>query len=612
MATPGGGREPVSDSETIEWEQHVLHYPLNGIDLHIAHYHHRTLGVSDVLAHRLVRCFLQGTDPVFARKVPFAGLHFDHPPARNIWHRLHPLWQDVQVLNKLLALHPGDELDVQNDVRPIAERTTVTCWSHRQCRHERRGPSRLVSEFVMDVLQRHYLETSHPEMEDWLSYWPVGFSEKGSPAWPHRPGRYEWSLLRHSGHRLCTEEREHTRKFHCARRVQHEYDLFSQSWLQQISRIGLSRHPSVKLGPARRPPPRTDVFAMTDRNRSGWPLHPLPVDRFPSSHARRTARMGFVAAFPLTSSTRRTRRSSSEPPPGSWTQGYLRRSCNEDCTHEFPAQGIYFYKASLSEILRRYRRRSLSRRNIKDMFHVPSWVGGSLPDENLHGRWNLPKPKMERHFAIGPETSDSDSECPLCNRHDHTKKNCKVSKPSHCKCGGKPKHLARNCQVQCSRQCRNPHPPGHPNKHPNAILCKSRCCMCGIRGRHNGKECRYKKCRCGGEHLGQDCLWNPTCKVKGCDRFHCGVHCRECGSSEKPFVIWRCEKCLENGRPVGSRADGEDEEGLNAKGRRNRRRWERKSERAKAKMEQASGAKEESEHSRSGVFGPITRNTTGA
>jgi hypothetical protein len=32
--------------------------------------------------------------------------------------------------------------------------------------------------------------------------------------------------------------------------------------------------------------------------------------------------------------------------------------------------------------------------------------------------------------------------------------------------------------------------------------------------------------------------------VSGCDRFHCGIHCRECGSTEKPFIGFRCTKCL--------------------------------------------------------------------
>ena len=88
--------------------------------------------------------------------------------------------------------------------------------------------------------------------------------------------------------------------------------------------------------------------------------------------------------------------------------------------------------------------------------------------------------------------------------------------------------------------------------------------MCGIRG-HSGKDCRQRKCRCGGVHLGQDCNWRPNCVAKGCGRYWCGLHCRDCGAKEKPLVGWRCWKCLGRPEPFSQ----------NEHGRRGRRRGRR-------------------------------------
>ncbi|KAK3985147.1 hypothetical protein QBC44DRAFT_335526 [Cladorrhinum sp. PSN332] len=109
-------------------------------------------------------------------------------------------------------------------------------------------------------------------------------------------------------------------------------------------------------------------------------------------------------------------------------------------------------------------------------------------------------------------------------------------------------HTADRCSVPCRRDCGNKHSTGS-FQHRNAMTCRSRCCMCGIRG-HSGKECRQKRCRCGEAHLGQDCGWNPTCRIQGCDRYLCGVHCQDCGSLERPFVGKRCWKCLGFAEPI--------------------------------------------------------------
>ncbi|KAK3903253.1 hypothetical protein C8A05DRAFT_43465 [Staphylotrichum tortipilum] len=152
-------------------------------------------------------------------------------------------------------------------------------------------------------------------------------------------------------------------------------------------------------------------------------------------------------------------------------------------------------------------------------------------------------------------------------RDPHLAPDCPVAPRNRCKCIAFPTlHTAAQCAVPCRRGCGNPAPPGSL-QHRNAMTCRARCCMCGLRG-HSGRECRLTRCRCGGAHLGQDCGWNPTCRVQGCNRFLCGVHCRECGTTEKPFVGWRCRGCL---RFEGAVAEGGEAEG-EKRGRRRRRR----------------------------------------
>lgn len=136
-------------------------------------------------------------------------------------------------------------------------------------------------------------------------------------------------------------------------------------------------------------------------------------------------------------------------------------------------------------------------------------------------------------------------------QHDnlHTANNCPVAKQNRCKCVPFPQyHVAAKCAVLCSRDCGNAYPPGH-FKHKNAMTCKSRCCMCGIKG-HSGSQCKLKRCRCGGSHLGQDCTWKVECRVKDCFNFLCGLHCSECGVSRKELEEGvrlegrKCPACL--------------------------------------------------------------------
>lgn len=154
--------------------------------------------------------------------------------------------------------------------------------------------------------------------------------------------------------------------------------------------------------------------------------------------------------------------------------------------------------------------------------------------------------------------SEEDREPSQPGRHGnpHLAPHCPVSRENRCKCTPFPQfHVAARCNVLCSRDCgTRDYPPGH-FRHKNAMGCKSRCCMCGIRG-HSGVKCKLRRCRCGGEHLGQDCGWHPECTVKGCDRFLCGVHCQGCGLDRAKLddgvalAGRRCHACVESGAIV--------------------------------------------------------------
>ncbi|KAK0721571.1 hypothetical protein B0T26DRAFT_641623 [Lasiosphaeria miniovina] len=182
---------------------------------------------------------------------------------------------------------------------------------------------------------------------------------------------------------------------------------------------------------------------------------------------------------------------------------------------------------------------------------------GTLECHSPCGHCGAPNPKARpdiQKYADVPWLESYDH--PIHNQQPHVASDCPVARQNRCKCVPFPTfHVAARCGIACSRSCGNGAPRGS-FQHPNAMLCKSRCCMCGLRG-HSGRECRLKKCRCGDAHLGQDCTWNPVCRVPDCDRYLCGMHCRECGSMEKPFLRWRCGRCLGFDGPLqwGDRKD---------------------------------------------------------
>ncbi|KAK4153026.1 hypothetical protein C8A00DRAFT_15739 [Chaetomidium leptoderma] len=302
------------------------------------------------------------------------------------------------------------------------------------------------------------------------------------------------------------------------------------------------------------------------------------------------------------------RRCTSEPPPGIFVDGVLPSTSAVVMAYSLR---IIHPRMTLSQLDRRSRRRSLSRTHIEEMFDWNTNLDAiSDPPADDH---STEQPRCENCTARDHLTYACRSPCGHCGalcpkmalesgnrfrprkgqrprsyitQSPHLAPQCPVARGNRCKCGAFPTfHTAHQCGIPCRRACGAPASPGS-FQHRNAMTCRARCCMCGLRG-HSGRECRLKKCRCGGAHLGQDCGWKPGCRVKGCDRFLCGIHCRECGSTGKPFVGWRCGKCLGFEKPL--------EWGAGKDKRRRRKKGESKETEGQGDGDQGDGDQEHTE-----------------
>ncbi|KAK0726368.1 hypothetical protein B0T21DRAFT_371449 [Apiosordaria backusii] len=293
----------------------------------------------------------------------------------------------------------------------------------------------------------------------------------------------------------------------------------------------------------------------------------------------------------------RGRRCFSQPPPKSWTSIVF---SGVNWGWQIPAPAM-----KLSLLDKKTRRRSLSRGRIQEMFDWDLDLEKPFIDGSRIGVSKAFRIKSRQRPACdncGSRTHPVVNECTmpcghcggwsmgeydyLCNLMElgaitvdrlpdeppevsHFAPDCPTAKNNRCKCQPFPLyHTAKRCRISCRPGCG--HPDGRYHK-GNAMTCTYRCCMCGIRNSHAGRDCRLKTCRCGGHHLGQQHSWNPTCLAPGCDKYLCGVHCQSCFSTDRPFEeetrkCWRCQGLDERPEVWGK------------EGEKKRRRWEKRVE----------------------------------
>ncbi|KAH8680544.1 hypothetical protein BX600DRAFT_444651 [Xylariales sp. PMI_506] len=205
---------------------------------------------------------------------------------------------------------------------------------------------------------------------------------------------------------------------------------------------------------------------------------------------------------------------------------------------------FHFQRQSISQLDKLSRRRSLSRTHIQAMFDYPRRPRSSQHrQDGARGKYDALPCSNCGSF------SHADKSCRCCCGHcgsrGHKAAQCRKKASNRCKCRPFPQcHLAADCTVRCSRRCGSLVTVGH-NRHPNAMLCTSRCCMCGVSG-HAGKTCKFRACPCGRQHLTQDCRWKVECPARGCERYLCGLHCSKCGRRRRrdfPLVEGQCPTC---------------------------------------------------------------------
>lgn len=371
-----------------------------------------------------------------------------------------------------------------------------------------------LEEIVLGLVERHYLE-SEPSMRIWLKYIHCFFM--GESPRKYAPG-WKKDMI------------EHLKSMQPFSATHHHLSLFSGGhYVPASGPIHFSLRPNFVGTPW--------LSMMT-------PLLP-PRPFFGPRYAlkRRAPLEDMKAVHPG-----RPQRSSSEPPPGTWSTASVHIL---DDGHP-DRRVIYFPRKPLSELDKLSRRRSLSRTHIRAMFTDKPKYDYSKTIAKTKTKYPCANCARYNHH-----TSECNKSCGYCNERTHRASACPIKVSNRCKCRPFPQfHLASNCYVRCSRRCGNPYHLGHA-RHKSAMTCSYRCCMCGIKG-HSGTKCTYKKCPCGEQHLTQDCRWKVECPAKGCDFFLCHLHCRECGKkkekgSKEQFVGRTCQECLKNGKPVSAK-----------------------------------------------------------
>ncbi|ORY64788.1 uncharacterized protein BCR38DRAFT_431008 [Pseudomassariella vexata] len=511
------------------------HYPLDGLNLDFGRYEHRDLGPQDMMVNRIMENYMfpgKVKGRVLRQKI---DSNFTFGPIKT---QDRELGLDMQVMWRMLAtewdmtLHhvPGMcNLLLHGDITTrwtkISSKNywVKKFWNGRFVWKDKRPYHwPLLENMVLGLVQRHYLEVE-PSSRLYGAHARKLCQHGAGP--PEAPG---WK----------NEMIEHLKSYRVSAKRQWTHSLFS----------GTSWYPPCDN-------PAEWWFISIDPIFFSLPLKDLKArlrEIRPKSYRKRQKSTKIGELHDIECLTRgRPQRTASMPPPGSWaTASFL----GDDPGEEMGYWIIYFPRRRISELDKMARRRSLSRSHIRAMFR------DKLPRRSdQYG--NLSNNKSGGPCANCAQRTHRTLTCPYqcghCDKEGHQAPACPVKASNRCKCRPFPElHVVAECKIRCSRRCGNSYPPGH-HKHLNAMTCTYRCCMCGLQG-HSGKECRCKTCRCGGRHLGQGCRWKVECRVEGCDRYLCGLHCSECGTKRNKssnFVGGRCQDCLGNGHPVAPTAD---------------------------------------------------------
>jgi hypothetical protein len=542
LTTRRSKRRKAYHREFVGPSSYPLAYPLCGLDLEFASYHHRTFGPREIMVNRIMENYLfpQKVKPwVFDRELiyppTFASVKAQDPT----------LGMDLELVRKML--HTEYECDIITP-RPAMEynplrylfclQSGIRLHSGQLFPRKRRAPSYRVTcpridDQVQDLVQRHYFEALYPDTVMWLRDQCALISRLyGDPSSDESDDEQDDSG---SSSMDAWKNRE----------ISHLRSLQICSWAQQANFLFSGRDIRPHHGPVGASLNGVCLAITYDEDRFVLPSWSDVMTYLPVLdvvlHAS-TDRLALAT---------RQRRSQSQPLPQDYSAAKVFTGKR---TRGLRCYEAIFRRIPLRELDRRSRRRSLSRRHIADMFRSVHnhQMTRFADDENPHTNWRRKRTYGARCANCAMEGHKSErcwyQRCGYCNSSEHLAQVCQIAKRNRCKCSKFPTfHIAADCKLVCARQCGNPWPVGH-FRHRNAMMCESRCCMCGLKG-HSGKQCNLKKCRCGGHHLGQDCGWHPTCRVKDCGRYLCGLHCRECGSMEKPFVGFRCSSCLTNSQP---------------------------------------------------------------
>ncbi|KAJ0159471.1 hypothetical protein CTA2_9639 [Colletotrichum tanaceti] len=154
-----------------------------------------------------------------------------------------------------------------------------------------------------------------------------------------------------------------------------------------------------------------------------------------------------------------------------------------------------------------------------------------IPEASVREYCSRPEIMLREHpcrncLSRSHKTSRCPECCAHCGQDWHTMDACTSSRRNRCRCRPFPQtHLVKRCPVMCNpAEC----PAPHAGPLVTAMMCKARCCMCGLLG-HAGRDCHLKTCRCGGRHLTIDHMpMDRQCAVVDCPRFFCTKHCKAC------------------------------------------------------------------------------------